>query len=159
MPNNRLEYLTENDWILISARAERRRYAPGKEIIQEGARGEAVYIIRKGVASVVLGGAGGKAPVAQLGPGEICGDMAFLEKGKATASVIADEEVEVDAIRAAELEGLFASFPGLASRFYRSLAVVLARRLRVTSAQLGSELRREGGSVSPPAAAEPPRQR
>lgn len=157
MPNNRLEYLTDNDWILVSARAERRRYAPGEALIQEGARGETVYIIRTGVASVVLAGAGGKAPVAQLGPGDICGDMAFLEKGKATASVVAEEAVEADAIRAAELESLFESFPGLASRFYRSLAVVLARRLRVTSAQLGSELRRGGRNASPPAATEPPR--
>jgi len=140
MPNNRLEYLTDNDWILISARSSRLSFKPGQEIIKEGARGEAVYVIRKGVASVVLANVGEKKPLAQLGPGDICGDMAYLERGKATASVIAAEEVQADLIPTAELDSLFASFPGLASRFYRSLAVVLARRLRDTSSQLGHEL-------------------
>jgi CRP-like cAMP-binding protein len=144
MPSNTLEFLTQNDWVLISAKAARRTYSPGEEIIREGARGEAVFIVRKGTASVVLASAGANAPVARLGPGDICGDMAFLEKGRATASVIAAEPVEAEVIKATELENLFDSFPGLAARFYRSLAVVLGRRLRDTSVRLGYEYGRAG---------------
>ena len=144
MARNTLEFLTQNDWVLISAKAARRRYSPGEEIIKEGARGEAVFILEQGAASVVLSSAGADAPVAQLGPGDICGDMAFLEKGRASASVVAAEPVEAEVIPAAELEKLFDSFPGLAARFYRSLAVVLGRRLRDTSAQLGREYGRGG---------------
>jgi len=78
--------------------------------------------------------------VAKLEPEDICGDMAFLEKSTATAAVIAKNElVEVDAIRAEDLRKLFESFPGLGARFYRSLAVVLARRLRETSKHLARE--------------------
>jgi len=150
MPDNTLEFLTQNDWVLISAKAARRTFSRGEEIIKEGARGEGLFIVRKGTASVVLSSAGADAPLAQLGPGDICGDMAFLEKGKATASVIAAEPVEAEMIPTAELEKLFESFPGLAARFYRSLAVVLGRRLRDTSARLGREYGRAGrqGPVS-----------
>jgi CRP-like cAMP-binding protein len=86
---------------------------------------------------VELTGTGSRPVVAELDLEDICGDMAFIEKSTATASVIAKEDrVEVDAIQASALSQLFEAFPGLAYRFYRSLAVVLARRLKETSMQL-----------------------
>jgi len=72
--------------------------------------------------------------------------MSFLEKSTATAAVIAKEDkVEVDAIGAEDLRKLFESFPGLGTRFYRSLALVLARRLRETSKRLAWEKRSQKG--------------
>jgi CRP-like cAMP-binding protein len=56
--------------------------------------------------------------------------MAFLESSFASATVIADDEVETYAVAWATLADLFQLFPHLASRFYRSLAVNLSRRLR-----------------------------
>jgi len=140
---NSLEYLTPNDWVLIGAKAKRKVFPPGEEIIRQGVPGEAIYIIRRGTASVELLSSHARAVVASLEQDDICGDMAFLEKGKATASVIAkDQEVEADEIRAEDLRSLFATFPGLASRFYQSLAVILARRLRDTSRELARALNR-----------------
>jgi CRP-like cAMP-binding protein len=67
--------------------------------------------------------------------------MAFLTRGKATAAVVAkDEPVEADEIEEAALRETFEAFPGLASRFYQSLAAVLARRLRDTSRALAREM-------------------
>ena len=137
MAGNSLLYLTPNDWVLIGAKAKRRVFTLGQEIIREGVQGEAIYIIRRGTAAVELLSSHSKAAVAALEEDDICGDMAFLEKGRATASVIAKEqEVEADEIRAEDLRSLFDTFPGLASRFYQSLAVILARRLRDTSREL-----------------------
>jgi CRP-like cAMP-binding protein len=139
MARNRLQYLTANDWVLINARAQRLAFRLGEVIIKEGSVGDTLYVIRQGSASVELTGTSSRTVVAQLEQEDICGDMAFIERSTATASVIAKEDrVEVDAIKAADLAQLFESFPGLASRFYRSLAVVLARRLRETSRQLAS---------------------
>ncbi|MGD1074041.1 MAG: cyclic nucleotide-binding domain-containing protein [Bryobacteraceae bacterium] len=141
MPNNRLSYLTANDWILISAKAQRRVFKLGEEIIRQGSVGDRIYILRKGEAVVKLAISSKEAVLATLGPEDICGDMAFLEKGQATASVVAsDSEVEADEITADDLRALFESFPRLASRFYMSLAAVLARRLRDTSRELAREL-------------------
>jgi CRP-like cAMP-binding protein len=140
MASNRLQYLTANDWILISAKAKRLTFGLGQEIIKQGAAGDTLYVIRSGEASVELTGTDSTTIVAKLVREDICGDMAFLEKSTATAAVIAkDEVVEVDAIRADDLRRLFESFPGLGARFYRSLAVVLARRLRETSKHLARE--------------------
>jgi CRP/FNR family transcriptional regulator, cyclic AMP receptor protein len=140
MANNRLLYLTANDWVLITAKAKRLTFHLGEEIIKEGALGNTIYVIRSGEASVELTGKESRTVVAKLEREDICGDMAFLEKSAATAAVVAkDEVVEVDAIRADDLRQLFESFPGMGARFYRSLAVVLARRLRETSKQLARE--------------------
>jgi extracellular factor (EF) 3-hydroxypalmitic acid methyl ester biosynthesis protein len=134
MAGNRLRYLTADDWVLIQARAVRHTFKLGEEIIRQGEWGGSIYIIRRGQASVELAGTGTRAILAALGPEDICGDMAFLEQGKATAAVVAkDEQVEVDELRAYALREILEAFPRLASRFYRSLALVLMQRLKVTS--------------------------
>lgn len=134
-------YLTPNDWKLLSGSLKRRTYKLGDEIIREGSFGDRLCIIRSGEARVELAGPRKRAVLARLGPDDICGDMAFLERGYSTASVIAsDVEVEVDEILATELQALFESFPRLGHRFYRSLALVLTRRLRETSRALANEI-------------------
>jgi CRP-like cAMP-binding protein len=141
MSGNSLHYLTGNDWVLIQAKATRRTFKLGDEIICQGAWGDCLYIIRRGEASVELAGTGSRTVVAMLGPEDVCGDMAFLEQGRASAAVVAKEEVvEVDQITARELGEIMEAFPRLASRFYRSLALVLVRRLKITTAELAREM-------------------
>jgi CRP-like cAMP-binding protein len=141
MAGNRLRYLTPNDWVLLQAKTTRHTFRLGEEIIRQGDWGGSIYIIRRGEASVELAGTGARAIVAVLGPEDICGDMAFLEQGKTTAAVVAkDEEVEVDEIKAHELREILEAFPRLSSRFYRSLALVLVQRLKVTTGELAREM-------------------
>src|ERR1700722_7925987 len=138
---HRLQELTENDWDLIGAKVLRRTFKSGEEIIRQGSLGDRIYIIRKGEATVELARTNTRSVQAILGPDDICGDMAFLEKGKTTAAVIARSvEVEADEIKANDLRAIFEAFPRLAARFYRSLALVLARRLRDTSQALAREM-------------------
>jgi extracellular factor (EF) 3-hydroxypalmitic acid methyl ester biosynthesis protein len=124
---NRLEYLTPNDWQLIVDRAKRSTFNKGDVLIQAGKQNKTVYLLVKGNARVE---ASTKAFIAQLQPGEVCGEMAFLENGVASASVTAAEALEVCAIEWSALSDLFELYPHLGSRFYRSLAVNLSRRMR-----------------------------
>ncbi len=141
MAGNRLEYLNSNDWILIGAKSVRRVYKLGEEIIRQGASPESIFIIRQGEASVELAGTDSRAILASLGPGDVCGEIAFLEKSRATAAVVArDESVEVDQIDTRDLQEIFDAYSGLASRFYQSLALILAQRLRDTSRELAREM-------------------
>jgi extracellular factor (EF) 3-hydroxypalmitic acid methyl ester biosynthesis protein len=50
--------------------------------------------------------------------------------------VIAVESCEVDLLAQADVHALLASVPGLSSRFYQSLALKLAERLRTTTDNL-----------------------
>ena len=141
MAGQRFRNLTADDWVLIQARAVRRTFKLGEEIIRPGDWGASIFIIRRGEASVELAGTGSRVIVAALGPEDICGDMAFLEQGKATAAVVAkDPEVEVDEIKAHALQEILEAFPRLASRFYRPPALVLMQRLRAASNELAREM-------------------
>ena len=85
-----------------------------------------VYLLSKGKISITVGA----AKIAQVLPGQVCGEMAFLEDSLASATAISEEDVEAYAVSWGALGDLFELYPHLASRFYRSLAVNLSRRLR-----------------------------
>jgi CRP-like cAMP-binding protein len=122
-----LEYLTPNDWVLLVDRAKQVTFQKDEILIQKGRQTRMVYLLVKGTARIE---GDFKARIAQIGPGQISGEMAFLENDVASATVTAEEELKNYALEWSALRDLFELFPHLASRFYRSLAVTLARRLR-----------------------------
>lgn len=122
-----LQYLTGNDWTLLADKASRIQFKRGAALLQKGHQAEGVYLLLKGKARVVMPS---QPRVHLLGPGAICGEMSFLERVPASASVVAEDDVEAYLLDRPALESLFELFPHLASRFYRSLATSLSRRLR-----------------------------
>jgi len=127
-----LDFVTANDWVLIKAGARQMKFSAGDAIIRQDSPGGTMFILRSGSVRVQAGG----TTLARLGPGQICGEIAFLDNRPSSASVIAEAHVEADAIDWADLQRVFRMFPHLGSRFYQSLAVLLSRRLRETSARL-----------------------
>ena len=136
MSQNTLRYLTPNDWTLIVTRAKQARSGLGQEIIAQGAPLDCLYIIRQGSAAVELNVARSKVVLAVLEKGDICGEMGFVQQGVASASVVAQSDVEADEIRVEDLQSLTDTYPGVAARLYRSLAAILAQRLVHTSVEL-----------------------
>jgi CRP-like cAMP-binding protein len=124
---NGLAHLTPNDWALIVDKAIRVRFGKGQSIIQIGKRPNGVYLLLKGTARVQIPS---QNTFRDLGPGEICGEMSFLEDAPASANVVAETPVEAYQVDQPTLKHLFELFPHLGSRFYRSLATNLSRRLR-----------------------------
>jgi len=123
---DRLEFLTANDWILIIDKCRRVTLKKDDVLIRQGKREQTVYVLLEGRVNITVSG----TPIASIGPGEICGEMAYLENGLASASATVDQEGQAYAIDWSVLTDLFELFPHLAYRFYRSLAVKLSRRLR-----------------------------
>src|SRR3954451_1566645 len=123
---NPLEYLTPNDWSLILDKSKKVTFKRGESLVQQTRQVKVVYLLIKGSAKVEVS----KMKVAEVGPGEICGEMAFLENSKPSATVIATNDVEAAAIEWSALSELFQLFPHMGSRFYRSIAISLSRRLR-----------------------------
>ena len=122
-----LVYLTANDWALVADKAIRVHFRKGDALVQRGRRANGVYFLLKGTAKVDIPSQPGARII---GGGEVCGEMSFLEDAPASASVIAEEEVEAYHLDRPTLQSLFELFPHLGSRFYRSLATNLSRRLR-----------------------------
>jgi CRP-like cAMP-binding protein len=123
---NGLVYLTPNDWALIADKAARMQFKAGESIVRKGKRTHGVYLLLKGTASVQL--SQGTPP--SIGPGEVCGEISFLDELPATANVVAREAVEAFYLDRPTVQSLFELFPHLGSRFYHSLASSLSRRLR-----------------------------
>ena len=123
---NRLQYLSHNDWMLLLDRAKPVIFKKGEVLVQQDLRPNTLYLITAGKVEI---GISGKV-FAHSGPGEICGEMSFLEDSRPSATATAEEEVQAFSIEWKSLTDLFELFPHVASRFYRSLAVNLSRRLR-----------------------------
>ncbi len=121
-----LVYLTANDWVLMTDKATHMKFKTGDNLVQKGRRTHGLYLLLKGMAEVQLAAQGAPA----LGPGEVCGEISFIDDLPATADVIAKTPVEAYYIDRPTLQSLFELFPHLGSRFYRSMASSLSRRLR-----------------------------
>jgi len=122
-----LVYLTANDWVLVADKASRVSFKRGECIVHTGKRSHGIYLLLKGTAQVQIPT---QKIVPPIGPGEVCGELSYLDELPASANVIAQEPVEAYYLDRPTLQSLFELFPHLASRFYRSLATGLARRLR-----------------------------
>lgn len=134
----RLEYLTPNDWALLRSKSRRLTFKAGALIIPINTRPTALFILQKGSATVEMTRG---TIIARLAPGDICGEMAFVESNVSSASVIAAEpETEVEALDLPEVSAIFSSYPHLEARFYKSLALVLSQRLRRTSSELAKAI-------------------
>jgi CRP-like cAMP-binding protein len=83
-----LEYLTPNDWTLIIDRANELTFKKNETLVQQGKQSKVVYLIATGKVNVTVSG----ARLAHVGPGQVCGEMAFLENTLASATATAEEE-------------------------------------------------------------------
>lgn len=133
-----LIYLTTNDWALVVDKARRVKVKKGAILVSRGQEPDGVFLLLKGAANVQIPS---QRESRSLGPGEVYGEMSFLEDVPASASVVAASDVEAYHLDRATLQSMFELYPHLASRFYRSLARNLSRRLR---AQIASKPVAEG---------------
>jgi CRP-like cAMP-binding protein len=79
---------------------------------------------------------GGKH-VAELKAGAMFGELSFLVGGGATASIVAQSEtVTVIFVERLRLQKLFDANPQLAGKFYKFVALFMAKRLREREAKL-----------------------
>jgi hypothetical protein len=95
-----------------------------------------MYLLRDGFVRIERAYLGQAIAVARRGPGEFFGEMSFLESGVASASAVADCDVEVAIVSTADVQSLLASVSGFATRFYQSLALALSQRLRELTASV-----------------------
>jgi CRP-like cAMP-binding protein len=133
-----LVYLTANDWALIGDKAIRRKFKAGEHLVQRERRSRGVFVLLSGTAAVQIPSQGKPR---EIGPGEVCGEISFLDDLPATADVVANVATEALFLDRATLRSLFELFPHLGSRFFHSLAAILARRLRevITQKEQGSD--------------------
>ena len=140
--DSRLKYLTIEDYGILLEKAQIATYKQHDVILKEGRLSEAIYLLRKGVVRIERAATGKDVAIAFLEPGEVFGEISFLEGVPTTSGVIAQEDVEVCVFNHEELAGLLSTKPGLSDRFYQSLAHNLSSRLHQTSSLVSHLMRR-----------------
>ena len=83
---------------------QRQLYEPGAEIFREGQPGEYAYLIERGRVEVSALQRGARYVIATLGPGDLFGEMAFLDHRVRSATATAVDETEVVAIGPEQLK-------------------------------------------------------
>jgi CRP/FNR family transcriptional regulator, cyclic AMP receptor protein len=125
---------TDVEWMMDAGRTE--HVPAGAVLIREGQPVNALYLLLDG-ALEVSGPAVGAGPPIRLGCGEVVGEVSFVDSRPPMATVTAAGGATVLAIPRPALQAKLDRDPEFAARFYRSLAVFLAHRLRDTGRRLG----------------------
>lgn len=106
----------------VASLAQIRRFAAGAQLVRAGDPGDALHIVLDGEVSVLRRGRSSRG----LGVGSIVGELALLDGGPRTASVVAQGDVVTLTVPASRFRKLLRAEPSIAI----GIAEELARRLR-----------------------------
>lgn len=110
---------------------EVRHFGPGQHVIRQGEEGNEMYVLLNGRAEVLIGSDGDEAKqrVAQLGRGDVCGEMGLVRHHVRGADVVAASDVEVLAVNERFLGRIQRRYPRIAARVFLNLTRILSDRL------------------------------
>jgi CRP-like cAMP-binding protein len=94
----------------------------GRVLVEQGRTGHEFFLILDGEAVIRRN----NRKIATLGPGQYFGELAILDRGPRSASVIANTDMRVLVLGQREFVGVLDSIPGMASK----LLTTMAQRLR-----------------------------
>jgi len=106
-------------------------------LIKQGVNIEMIYIILKGDFNVIDDASGIK--LAKVGPGEILGEMSFIDANPPSATVIARGGAIVHAINKTTINDKIKDDAQFAIRFYKAIATLLSDRLRTAISKASGE--------------------
>jgi CRP-like cAMP-binding protein len=127
------EGLTDEDLDRVTRICSEKNFRKGEYITREGETGDEMYVITGGSVDVMLGESYRTVPrvVVSLGAGQIIGEMALLDQGPRSASVMATSEpTTVQVIQRQEFEDLCEQNTRIGYLVMRNLAVDLSFKLR-----------------------------
>lgn len=105
---------------------------PNEHIIVEGERGQDMFVVATGELRVLKSVAGGDEELATLQAGDSFGEIALLDSGPRSASVVA---ITASTLLRFERRNLV-KIPSVSLKLYRNVASMVASRLRDTSTRV-----------------------
>jgi len=118
----------------VAALMRPRAYRRGEVVFHQRDPGEALHVVRQGrVKIVLLSESGEEAVLGILGPGDVFGEMALLDGGPRSATIVALEPVETATLRRDDLLRLLRRSPAAVD----GLLAALARKIRQAREEVG----------------------
>ncbi len=134
----RASHVSEDEAKWLSILGTRVELSPGQAAVEEGDASRSFFLLERGAAEVRKKTSAGDRVLAQLGPGDLFGIMAFVDGKPRSASVVMTDggsciRVEPDALDRAAGMNFTVSF-----KFLGTLCSVLARMLAETARQVAT---------------------
>jgi len=114
----------------IEPRLNRASYPAGATVFRENEVGDKVLIVVKGTASAYLQLPHSNIRLATFAPGTIFGELAILDEGVRSATVVADKELVCRTLTTSDFAALAKTSPEVAIRLLAAIAHELSGRLR-----------------------------
>ena len=127
-------YFTDPERSRIEDIADMRRVKPGAYLIRANEADSTLYAVEEGHLDIVTMQEGKPVVVATVGPGDVLGEVAFIDDSPRSVSVRAGEEtVFVRAWDKKALSRALAGEPALLAKFAVAMSELLVERLRDTA--------------------------
>jgi MFS superfamily sulfate permease-like transporter len=123
--------LTKDEMDYVAQLLQQQHFSAGTVIFCQGDVGDAMYLLAKGAADVVIDIPGGRQKRVQtLFPGVLFGEMALMDGEARAASIVAIEDMDCLVLHCNDFNQLKSGHPQIALKIFSRLGVLFARRLR-----------------------------
>ena len=126
-------FLTEGDLKLLEDNGEVVSYKPKQVIVHQQSQCTKLYWIRKGIIQIDFDRLYGSDVLGYLNEGDMFGEISFMDHANTSATASAVKDAETLEVPREALESLLEQDASLAARFYRTVAMTLARRIRASN--------------------------
>lgn len=123
-------YFTEEERKRIESIGDVRRIAEGAYLIRAGEVDSTLFTIEDGHLDIVVVREGEQTVVATVGPGDVLGEVSFIDDSPRSVSVKAGEETTVRSWDKRTLSEALAFEPQLLAKFAVAMSELLVERLR-----------------------------
>lgn len=122
--------LSKKDLQRVAKASDEIDVEPGRLIVDQGRTGHEFFLIIDGKAAVKRN----NRKVAELSPGQYFGELALLDRGPRSASVVAESPMTLLVLGQREFNGVLDGVPGMASKILSTMA----QRLREADSKAAS---------------------
>jgi CRP-like cAMP-binding protein len=126
-------YFTDDERTRVEELGEVRRVREGDFLIHAGDTDSTLFAIEHGHLDIVVNRDGNPTVVATVGPGDVLGEVSFIDDSPRTVSVRAGETTFVRAWNKRTLSEALAFEPQLLAKFAVAMCELLVERLRDTA--------------------------
>jgi CRP-like cAMP-binding protein len=123
-------YFTEEERDRIERIAEVRQVAEGSFLIRAGDQDATLFAVDDGHLDIIGMDDGKQTVLATVGPGDVLGEVSFIDDSPRTVSVVAGEATRVHAWDKRTLSEALAFDPQLLAKFGVAMSELLVERLR-----------------------------
>jgi CRP-like cAMP-binding protein len=102
----------------------------GETVIKEGDSSAPLYFVMEGTLNCLLEKEGEKAQIGQIVAGQFVGEIAILDDGPSTATIISDSPCTLLELPRSGFQALETTNPEIASTLLRTITKLLVERLR-----------------------------